>query len=772
MKSGKLKHLIHKKTIDWYSNNAEVFSKTRQEPIFEDLDILFQEIPKIDNLKILDYGCGNGNTVRYLEEKKVNYHYFGYEPSTLANLAAEEYSDRENVQFNSTLPNQKFDLIIVRAVLHHLITDYQVIKEIEKILEYVKDNGYIFITTWEISEERLLKKAVTLNNLQRLDNVSSYFGIDSKNLNREMDSRDVFLPWGNTGWRYYRKIEKHIDKYLTNLTSIAKGFIPQGKEGNNYFIFQKKSYISSVQSHFNELTFSDKRICEIILNWLNTTKDFTYVKFLKYFNKNIKDQIKLKHTPKKSFFLKLILENQEMFGDQLNHLKSIFLAKPIRSLSGVSNIMLMTAPLGCPFKCTYCPNDKNLPKSYIKNEPAVFRGVRHKWDPEEQIITRIKHLEVMGHNPTKIELIIAGGTWSAHPLNYQEDYIKKCYAAVNQGNSNQSLENLQVENETANRRVIGLTLETRPDYITEDELWRMRSYGCTRVEIGVQTTFDHIQEKTKRGHGKKEVFYATELLKDFGFKITYHMMPNLPGATLESDIKEYYNLFNINDYQPDQLKIYPCMVIENTELYEQWKRGEYQSYSENDLKYLLKEAIQHIPPYVRISRLIRDIPSTEIESGIITNNLRDIITKELEQEARPCKDTRTREVRDNFIGQPELKLRSYSASGGIEHFISYESEDEKLFSLLRLRFPKNYYLKSIKNYAIIREVHTYGQEIEIASSGKVQHQGFGKKMISFAEDLAKKAGFEYMVVISGAGVREYYKKLGYSLAETYMIKKL
>ncbi len=462
-------------------------------------------------------------------------------------------------------------------------------------------------------------------------------------------------------------------------------------------------------------------------------------------------------------------------------LKKLLKKREIRTLSGVAVVAVLTKPYKCPGECVFCPNEKKMPKSYLSNEPAVMRAILCKFDPFKQVQMRLRALAMTGHDTDKCELIIMGGTWTYLPHKYQEWFIKRCFDAFNQKVA-KNLAQAQKWNETMKFRVIGITLETRPDYINIPEIKRMRELGATRVELGVQAIDDKILKLTKRGHLTKEIIEATKLLKDAGFKISYHMMPNLPGSTPAKDYRMFYQLFHDQNYQPDMLKIYPCVVTDTAKIYKWYKARKFKPYSDKQLLDLLIKIKKIIPPYVRLSRIIRDIPSESIVAGNKISNLRQLIAEKFQKTGEFCQCIRCREARNREfrIKNIELRTKEYRASDGLEYFLSYESKDKKtLFAFLRLRLAKNQdisllkELPELKDAALIREVHTYGELIPIKSKNKaVQHIGLGKKLIAQAEKIAKKSGYKKIAVISGIGVRQYYKKLGYHLQNTYMVKNL
>jgi len=472
-------------------------------------------------------------------------------------------------------------------------------------------------------------------------------------------------------------------------------------------------------------------------------------------------------------------------------LEKILRKRSIRTMSGIAPVAVLTKPYPCPGNCVYCPTEKDVPTSYLSNEPAVMRAIRCNYNPYKQVQLRLHALEANGHKPTKIELIVIGGTWSVLPEKYKYWYITECFRGANnygknknilfssppqmrrgQGWSENKLKNTllkeQKRNEKAKYKIIGLTLETRPDYIDDKELKQMRKLGCTRVEIGVQAIDDKILKLNKRGHGVAAISQATKLLKDFGFKVTYHIMPGLPGSTAKKDLSMFKQLFTDERFQPDQIKFYPTIVTKGSLLYSWWKNKKYKPYSDKVLQNLIIQCKKIIPPYVRVIRLIRDIPGESIIAGNKITNLRQV----LQNRGVKCKCIRCREARDKKFKLKDLRLiiKKYKASSGQEYFISYESRDKKiLYGFCRLRLQNFVFLR---NTAIIRELHVYGELTPIGGKTKIQHSGLGKKLMAEAEKIAKQNNYKKIAVISGIGVRNYYRQLGYKLKNTYMIKVL
>jgi elongator complex protein 3 len=492
--------------------------------------------------------------------------------------------------------------------------------------------------------------------------------------------------------------------------------------------------------------------------------------------------------------------------------------RSVRTLSGVAPLTVMTKPFPCPGKCIYCPTDVRMPKSYIPSQPAAQRGLRQRFDPYSQVFARLKALATTGHAVSKVELRILGGTWSSYPKTYQTWFVKRCLQAMNEFPEQMKAQNFTIEssqisnpyeknidkktqnintliikplskkpltiaqviktNESAEVKCIGINIETRPDHITREEVKRLRKLGVTKVEMGVQTTDDKVQEITKRGHDLQEVKRAAGLLRDSGFKLSFHMMPNLPGSTIEKDKKMIAELFADEWFQPDYLKIYPCVVMPRTPLATMYQQNKYQPYNDETLEEILLEQLKAIPYWCRIDRLARDIPADEIEAGTKVSNIRQILEKRLESQGYKSKDIRSREIKEETYDPDKIKLiiRKYASHGGKEIFLSYEDlEKDKLIGLLRLRFPHRTFIKELKNAALIREVHVYGQQVKVgekASKDKTQHLGIGTKLLKDAEKITREAGFKRLCIIAGIGTRDYYAKKGFHLEGTYMLMNL
>lgn len=440
-------------------------------------------------------------------------------------------------------------------------------------------------------------------------------------------------------------------------------------------------------------------------------------------------------------------------------------------------------PLSCPGQCLYCPTYADAPQSYTPESPAVLRAKKCDYDARQQVALRLRMYSEMGHPTDKIELIIMGGTFLAQPVDYQYRFIKDCYDGLN-GMASATLEEAKRLNETASRRCTGLCIETRPDWCRQEEVDRMLEFGTTRVELGVQTLSDDVYRLVRRGHRVEDVVRATSLLREHGFKVYYHWMPGLPGSTPETDLELSRVLFADERFRPDGLKLYPTMVVAGTELEQWYREGRYQPYDNDTMVNLMIDIKSIVPRYVRISRVLRDIPSKYIVAGI-KDSLRDVVREKMRQESIECRCIRCRECGHRVqagweIGEPYMVRMDYEASGGREVFLSFEDERETLFGLLRMRVQS----KPIPvlgqglngNIALIRELHVFGPEVPISQqrAEAAQHKGLGKALLREAERLA---GDEFqagqVVVLSGTGAKEYYRtEFGYVSQGDYMVKNL
>ncbi len=446
--------------------------------------------------------------------------------------------------------------------------------------------------------------------------------------------------------------------------------------------------------------------------------------------------------------------------------------KPTRTLSGVSTIAIMTAPFACPGKCTYCPASKIAAKSYTGFEPSAMRARLNDYDSYKIVKNRLAQLQAVGHSTAKNEVIIQGGTFTALPWKYQYDFVKRAFDAFN-GKDAKTLEEAQQLNESAENRVISLVIETRPDFCRQEEIQKMLQLGATRVELGLQSVYDNVLQKIKRGHDLQECKRAIRELKDAGFKVDLHIMLGLPGSTKKKDIEMFRILFDDENLRPDGLKIYPCAVVKGSQLYKDWKAGKFKPRNNKYILEVLKEVkTKYIPPYVRIKRIMRDIPGNLVEAGYKSLNLRQMLANEFKEQGLRCRCIRCREIGHKYNeGKPlrsiQLKTLAYEASNGEEYFISYEdTEQDILLGFARLRITNN--------KAFLRELHVYGESVPLEKSIKSasQHKGLGKKLLTEVEILTIKSGRNELFVLSGAGVRDYYGKLGYKRKGYYMVKSL
>ncbi|MCA9964257.1 MAG: tRNA uridine(34) 5-carboxymethylaminomethyl modification radical SAM/GNAT enzyme Elp3 [Anaerolineales bacterium] len=463
------------------------------------------------------------------------------------------------------------------------------------------------------------------------------------------------------------------------------------------------------------------------------------------------------------------------FDDELRtHLQM----KPTRSQAGVTVVTVLTKPYPCPGKCIFCPTDVRMPKSYLHDEPGAQRAERHGFDPFEQTQVRIEALERIGHPAEKIELLILGGTWSSYRRSYQEWFVKRCFDAMN-GEESATLTEAQEKNAVGPRRNVGLVVETRQDHIDADELRWMRYLGVTKVQVGIQSMDDHILAINERGHDVQATRDAFRLLRLAGFKIHGHWMANLLGATPESDVVDFARIWEETAVRPDELKLYPCMLVENAELYDYWQRGEYTPYSEEELTELLVACKSQVPRYVRLNRVIRDFPTTNVVEGNKKANLRQIAQQRMAERGLRCQCIRCREIRRDKVTEDDLSLRitTYDTDATTEHFLSFETKDERLAGFLRLSLPRRDVelpLPELADHAMIREVHVYGPALNLGdeSSGEAQHMGLGSRLVAQAKAMAQQAGYGHIAVISAIGTREYYAKHGFALNGLYMTASL
>jgi len=453
--------------------------------------------------------------------------------------------------------------------------------------------------------------------------------------------------------------------------------------------------------------------------------------------------------------------------------------KPIRTLSGVTTVAVLTKPYPCPGKCVFCPTDVRMPKSYLPDEPGAMRALQHGFDPYEQTAERIKALQAIGHPTDKVELLVLGGTWSAYRKDYQSWFIQRCLDALN-GFDSLSLPEAQTANENAPHRNVGLVIETRPDWVTLEEVSRLRALGVTKVQVGAQSLDDRILDLNRRGHTVQETCQAVGLLRAAGFKIVLHWMPNLLGASPDTDRQDFLRLWSDPGLRPDEIKIYPCQLLGNAELYVDWLNGDYVPYSTETLIDLIADIKLSIPRYCRVNRVVRDIPSTNVIEGNKRTSLRQDVQRELRRRGQRCSCIRCREVRGEAVDVETLHEEEvrYEAGGAEERFLSFVTPGDRLAGYLRLSLPgpasPHSGLADLEGAALVREVHVVGQSLSVGAelSGAAQHAGLGSRLMEWAEEAARGSGYACMAVIAALGTRAYYRRFGYRIGESYMLKEL
>ncbi len=457
---------------------------------------------------------------------------------------------------------------------------------------------------------------------------------------------------------------------------------------------------------------------------------------------------------------------------------SVLQMKPVRTVSGVAPVTVLTKPWPCPGQCVFCPTDVRMPKSYLHDEPGAMRAEQYGFDPFEQTSSRISQLEGNGHAVEKVELLVLGGTWSSYPRSYQEQFIKRCFDAMNRHPA-EDLSQAQLRNETAARRNVGLVLETRPDHLDPEEIRWLRFLGATKIQMGAQSLDDRVLSLNRRGHSVEQTRAAMRLLRAAGFKLVLHWMPNLMGATVESDRRDFRRLFEDPALCPDELKIYSTQLLPNAELYEFYERGEYLPYSDEDLLQLVLDCKIAVPEYCRINRIYRDIPSTNVVAGCRMTNMRQFLDQRMRAENLHCRCIRCREVKSEPITHPRIVDRAYRCDTAQEHFLSFE-EDDRLAGYLRLSLPRSpgrageidLGMRELDGAALVREIHVHGPALRLHASGdgQSQHQGLGRRLLEEAEGRSRRAGYSRLAIIASVGTREYYRNRGYHLEGTYMVK--
>lgn len=507
----------------------------------------------------------------------------------------------------------------------------------------------------------------------------------------------------------------------------------------------------------------------------------------------------------------------------VKHIEQYLSIKPTRSISGVTVVAVMTKPLKCPGTCIYCPGGVNsfygdTPKSYTGKEPAARRAARNHFDSYLQVFNRLEHYIVSGHVPDKVELIIMGATFPAFTKEYQEEFVYFAFKAMNDFsalfynkkgiidlkkfkdfyelpadvNDEQRTKNIQKKvlafkkkniktinkeqllNQDSKIKCVGLTIETRPDYANLEIGNALLKLGATRIELGIQSVYDDVLKKIKRGHTVKQSIEAISILKDLGFKLNFHIMPGLPSVDRKKDLQGLKKLFSDQNFRPDMLKIYPCMIMQGTELYKMYKQKKFKPLTTKKAATLIADFKKYIPRYVRIMRVQRDIPSNIVSAGVDKTNLRQYVTKELKRKNITCNCIRCREIKSTQITTPTLNILKYNANNGVEFFISIDdAKTDKIIGFCRLRFPAKQLRKEFtKTTAILRELHVYGETTSVGAKGKIQHKGFGKLLLKTAELICQENNYNKLLIISGIGVRNYYKNLNYKSEGVYMMKKI
>ncbi len=575
----------------------------------------------------------------------------------------------------------------------------------------------------------------------------------------------------------------------------------------------------------------NKENIKILIDELNIAENpNSILKALRSFQKKLLSNI---GKDKVIAILREYMKEDSFMSEQTKIAISKLKMKPTRTISGVATVTVLTKPYACPGKCVFCPNDIRMPKSYIATEPGAQRGLMNMFNPYSQVINRLTALEAIGHNIDKVELLILGGTWSSYTLKYKIWFVTELYRALNDYGSGQidkssisrinideifksdfndkfrakygdnsyneilkskeysswrlenvseesreySIEDLKKQQEinvNSRCRNVGLVFETRSDKITVKECELMRTFGATKVQLGIQILNDKISEVNKRGETIEQCANAFRLLRGFGFKIHAHIMPNLYMATLQDDIASYHMLFNDPRFCPDEVKIYPTSVIKNTELDTLWRDNKFKPYINSDLINLVAQLMEMTPRYARITRVIRDIPSTEIEGGNMTTNLREVVEHKLKIESRKNDNIRSREIKDQIVSLKDLNLivTKYDTSVGTEYFFEYVTSDDKICGFIRLAIPNiEAPIDEIKGCALIREVHVYGPVLNLGERavGESQHIGLGSLLVNHAKSKAKEFGYNKIAVISAIGTRKYYEKHGFILDNSYQI---
>jgi elongator complex protein 3 len=473
------------------------------------------------------------------------------------------------------------------------------------------------------------------------------------------------------------------------------------------------------------------------------------------------------------------------FPEEREYLRRILQIKPARTLSGVAPVAVMTSPYPCPHgKCLPCPGGPEhpfgSPQSYTGEEPAAKRARDHNYDPFDQVKARLTQFEVLGHQVDKVELIVMGGTMTARTEEYQEWFVSECIRAMNTyrgpvpGEAD-DLPGVFRQNEYSPVRCVAITFETRPDWCKEEHIRRMLRLGVTKVEVGVQALDDEVLAFNRRGCTVEDTVTANRLLRDAGIKVGFHVMPNLPGSTPELDREMFRRLFDDPRFRPDFLKIYPTLVTPGSEIEKLWQDGMYRPYPEQDLIDLVAYGKSILPQYVRLQRIQRDIPATLIVAGSRHSNFRQLASARLHELGGTCRCIRCREIgRRPSEEEPAIRVQRYECVGGTEHFIQFEA-GEALIGFSRLRTGGERFMDEIRDAALIRELHVYGSVVPLGVSPEPeqrQHRRFGHQLLERAEEIAAGEGYREIAVMSGIGVRPYYRRYGYERRGPYMHKDL
>lgn len=503
------------------------------------------------------------------------------------------------------------------------------------------------------------------------------------------------------------------------------------------------------------------------------------------------NRLKLKAAAK--YHLSEIPSNADLIAaltpEETKLLLPILRRKTTRTISGVTVVAVMTEPYPCPQPepCAYCPGGpaQGSPQSYTGHEPAAMRGSQNNFDPYLQVQSRIEQLTAIGHKVDKIELIIMGGTFPATPLDYQTRFIQRALDAIT-GKTSQNLEEAKANAEASKTRNVGITVETRPDWCRQPHVDAMLGMGVTRIELGVQNPSDEIYRKVGRTHTVADVSQATQIAKDAGLKIVYHMMPGMPGSSPEKDVEAFREIFNDSRFKPDMIKIYPCLAIAGTKAYQWLQEGTYKPYSTEEAASVIAEVKKFIPKWVRVMRVQRDIPARLILDGVKKSNLRQIVNEKLKAQGEKCQCIRCREVGHRLevdhvkpdLANIQILTRSYEASGGKEYFISAEDPiNNVLLGYLRLRVPSSQaHRPEIVRVpsAIVRELHVYGPLVPVGGHAEEawQHKGYGLRLLEEAQSTAKADGLEKLLVISALGTKRYYMRHGFVHDGPYVSKRL